>query len=156
MDLLWNPLITDFNSKVFWNFYIIILKECFKSHPLPPPPSRHVHHNKRFISPALRTIFMLLLNKKLFLAVIIETVPSLFYLHTLCTQFTAILILIDGQYSQSVVFRFEKGCDCQNHSSSDSHSQLKKSSPSNFLIAPHTGRIPYYPLTPFGKPCVIP
>ena len=99
---------------------------------------------------------MLLLNKKLFLAVIIETVPSLFYLHTLCTQFTAILISIDGQYSQSVVFRFEKGCDCQNHSSSDSHSQLKKSSPSNFLIAPHTGRIPYYPLTPFGKPCVIP
>ena len=36
-----------------------------------------------------------------------------------------ILILIDVQYSQKAVFSFEKGSNCQNHSSSGSHHLLK-------------------------------
>ena len=40
-----------------------------------------------------------------------------------------ILILIDVQYSQKVVFSFEKGSNCQNHSSSGSLNLVKKSPP---------------------------
>ena len=43
------------------------------------------------------------------------------------TQVMQILILIDDQYSQKAVFCFEKGQDCQNHSSSGSHHPVKKS-----------------------------
>ena len=37
-----------------------------------------------------------------------------------------ILILIDVQYPQKAIFSFEKGVNCQNHSSSGSHHSLKK------------------------------
>ena len=40
-----------------------------------------------------------------------------------------ILILIDVQYSQKAVFSFEKGSNCQNHSSSGSLNLVKKSPP---------------------------
>ena len=41
----------------------------------------------------------------------------------------SVLILIDVQYLQNVVFRFEMGSDGQNQCSSDSHLWIKKSSP---------------------------
>ena len=40
-----------------------------------------------------------------------------------------ILILIDVQYLQKVVFCFEKGSNGQNHSSSASHHHIKKIPP---------------------------
>ena len=43
------------------------------------------------------------------------------------TQVMLILILIDVQYSQNAVFSFEKGSNCQNHSSSGSHHPVKNS-----------------------------
>ena len=43
------------------------------------------------------------------------------------TQGMLILILFDVQYSQSTVFRFEKGSNCQNHSFSAPHHPLKRS-----------------------------
>ena len=42
------------------------------------------------------------------------------------TQVMLILILIDVQYSQNAVFRFEKGSNRQNHSSSGSHYPVKQ------------------------------
>ena len=56
------------------------------------------------------------------------------------------------------VFSFEKGSNCQNHSSSF-HLLIKKSDPpplAKLLIPPtHYGEIPLYlyPLALFGKPC---
>ena len=46
-----------------------------------------------------------------FLVVAIAPVPFLFPFCTLCTQFMLILILINVQYSQKAVFRFEKGSE---------------------------------------------
>ena len=43
-----------------------------------------------------------------------------------------ILILINVQYLQNVVFSFEKGSSGQNHSLSDSHNQIEKSLQVNF------------------------
>ena len=40
-----------------------------------------------------------------------------------------ILTLIDVQYSQKAVFSFEKGSNCQNHSSSGSLDLVKKMPP---------------------------
>ena len=53
-------------------------------------------------------------------------------------------ILIDVQYSQKAVFSFEKGSNCQNHSSSGSLHLVKKFAPVKFPIPPN-------PL-PLGKP----
>ena len=44
-----------------------------------------------------------------------------------------ILILINGQYLQNVVFSFEKGSNSQNHSSSNSHYLIKEILPAKFL-----------------------
>ena len=44
-----------------------------------------------------------------------------------------ILILTDVQYSRKAVFSFEKGSNCQNHSSGFIH-LVKKSPPLKFLI----------------------
>ena len=55
-----------------------------------------------------------------------------------------ILILIDVQYLQKVVFSFEKGLDGQNHSSSGPN-HLMTPPPSKISICPH-------PLMLFGKP----
>ena len=44
-----------------------------------------------------------------------------------------ILILIDVQYLQNLVFSFEKGSNVQNHSLSDSH-HSKKNLPAKFPI----------------------
>ena len=43
------------------------------------------------------------------------------------TQVMLILILIDVQYLQNIVFSFEKGSNSQNYSSSGSHQPIKKS-----------------------------
>ena len=61
-----------------------------------------------------------------------------------------ILILIDVQYSRNTAFNFEKGLNCQNHSSSGSHHPVKKIPlQQNFwFLPPLGGRI--YPSTPYG------
>ena len=58
-----------------------------------------------------------------------------------------IVILVDAQYLQNVVFSFEKGLNGQNHSLWDSHHPLKKSSKQNWEIPP-------YPLMLFEKPWI--
>ena len=66
--------------------------------------------------------------------------------YSLDTQVMLILVLIDVQYSQKAVFSFEKGSNCQNHSSSDFLNLVKKSPPSKISNPrPH-------PLLLFGKP----
>ena len=45
-----------------------------------------------------------------------------------------ILILIDVQYSQNAAFSFEKGSNCQNHSTSGSHHLVNKSPPPSHKI----------------------
>ena len=56
--------------------------------------------------------------------------PVLFLIsYSFDTQVMVILTLIDVQYSQNAVFSFEKGSDCQNLSSSDSHHKVKKFPP---------------------------
>ena len=65
-----------------------------------------------------------------------------------------IFILIDVQYSQNADFSFEKGMNCQNHSSSGSHHPAKKYPPVKFLIPlPHWGNLlpPVLPLTAIWK-----
>ena len=56
--------------------------------------------------------------------------------------------LIDVQYSQKVVFSFEKGSNHQNHSSSSSLHLVKKFPPINFVISlnllPLFGRLDMY------------
>ena len=47
-----------------------------------------------------------------------------------------ILILVDVQYLQSVVFGFKKGSDSQNHSQSDSHLPNRKLSDSKISYSP--------------------
>ena len=47
--------------------------------------------------------------------------------YSLDAQVMLILILIDVQYSQKAVFGFEKGLNCQNHSTSGSLHLVKKS-----------------------------
>ena len=49
-----------------------------------------------------------------------------------------ILILIDVQYLQNLVFSFEKGSNVQNHSLSDSH-HSKKKSPCKISYSPTKG-----------------
>ena len=56
-------------------------------------------------------------------------------------QVMLILILIDVQYLQNIVFSFEKGSNSQNHSSSDSHHLIKKSPQKNVTFSP-TGENP--------------
>ena len=70
--------------------------------------------------------------------------------YSLYTQVMLILILIDVQYSQNVVFSFEKGSNGQIHFFSDSHHLIKKSPLQNFP-SPHWGNLPHL-LTLFGKP----
>ena len=66
--------------------------------------------------------------KTSFLAVVIAPIPFLFLIsYYFETQIMLILILIDVQYSQNVVFSFEKFLNCQNHSFSGSHHLVKKS-----------------------------
>ena len=52
----------------------------------------------------------------------------------LCTQ--VILILVNVQYLQNVVFSFEKGLSGQNHSLLDSHHLIGKFSPGKIPIPP--------------------
>ena len=56
--------------------------------------------------------------------------------YSLDTQVILILVLIDVQYSQRVIFSIEKGPIGQNYSSSGSHCLVKKSSPAKFPIPP--------------------
>ena len=67
-----------------------------------------------------------------------------------------ILILIDVQYSRNTAFNFEKGLNCQNHSSSGSHHPVKKF-PSNKISdsSPHwVGEFTPQPLTAIWKTLV--
>ena len=59
----------------------------------------------------------------------------------------SILILIDVQYTQKAVFSFEKGLNCQNHSSSGSLHPVKNS-PRKICDSPHLLQL-------FGKPWVL-
>ena len=63
-----------------------------------------------------------------------------------CLPLYSVLILIDVQYLQNVVFSFEMGSNGQNQSLSDSHLWIKKS-------FPHWdgGGNPTYPLVLFAK-----
>ena len=70
----------------------------------------------------------------------------IFTLYSFYTQVMLILILIDVQYLQKVVFSFEKGLNGQKHSSGSHHS-IKNFLQQNFP-SPHL-------LTLFGKPCMI-
>ena len=69
-----------------------------------------------------------------------------------------ILILIDVQYSQNAAFSFEKGSNCQNHSTSGSHHLVNKSPPPHkiFDFPPMAvgegGDLPYHPLQLLWKP----
>ena len=76
-------------------------------------------------------------------------------LYSLYTKIMLILILIDVQYLQKVVFSFEKGSNDQNHSSSGSHHPIKNPPQQNFKL-PSTGKgiypSPNHSLTLFGKP----
>ena len=58
-----------------------------------------------------------------------------------------ILILIDIQYTQNVVFSFEKGSNGQNHSSSVYYHLIKNIPQQNFSFPPVGG----FPPTLFGK-----
>ena len=53
-----------------------------------------------------------------------------------------ILILINVQYSQRIIFSFEKGLIGQNHSSLGSHCPVKKFPPAKFLIPHPWGEFP--------------
>ena len=57
-----------------------------------------------------------------------------------------ILILINGQYLENVVFSFEKGSSGQNHSLSDSHNTIEP-------LPPSLGKFPIpLPLNVIWKP----
>ena len=62
-----------------------------------------------------------------------------------------ILILTDVQYSQNVVFGFEKGLNVQNHTSSDSHHPIKKSAPPCKIYHPSLGGFLSLPLNAIWK-----
>ena len=64
-----------------------------------------------------------------------------------------ILILIDFQYLQNVVFSFVKGLNGQMHYSSDSNHPIKKT-PAKFPIPPLGGNSPP-PLNAIEKPCFV-
>ena len=51
------------------------------------------------------------------------------------------LILIDVQYLQNVLFSFEKGSNGENHSLTDSYHPMKKS-PQQNISSPHWAGIP--------------
>ena len=76
--------------------------------------------------------------------------------YSLYTQVVLILILIDVQYSQNVVFNFEKDLNDQNHSSSGFQHQINKS-PGKISHPPSPlrggGQDFPHPLTLFGAPC---
>ena len=65
-----------------------------------------------------------------------------------------ILILINVQFLQNVVFSFENGSVGQNQSSGDSYYQIKKS-PSKISYPPNGGNFPHppHPVALFGKSC---
>ena len=86
-------------------------------HPFRKIPPRVDYHPSDFYSPPPTPLPSPKKNKK-----------SISY--SLDTQIVLILILIDVQYSQKAVFSFEKGLNCQNHSSSGSLTPVK------FLIPP--------------------
>ena len=74
--------------------------------------------------------------KTSFLALAIAPVP--FFILTsssLYTKITLVLMLIDVQYLQNVVFSFEKASNVQNHSSSDPHHSIKSSLQQNFQFS---------------------
>ena len=65
-----------------------------------------------------------------------------------------ILILMDVQYLQNVVFSFEKGLNGPKHSPSDSHHPIQKLLWLNFPFPCNGGDSPN-PLMLFGKRCTV-
>ena len=64
--------------------------------------------------------------------------------YSLVTQVMLILVLIDVQHSQKAVFSFEKGSNCQNHSSSSSLHPVKKFPHSKILDSPLPHTLPLF------------
>ena len=60
--------------------------------------------------------------------------------NSLDTQVILISILTEVQHSEKAVFSFEKGSNCQNHSSSGSNHPVKNFSPSKKANSHPTGR----------------
>ena len=88
------------------------------------PPTRRNYHPNKFLflpppHPHLIIVFMLSANKNFIFS----------FRHCFCTitlfAHMLILIFIEIQFLRNVVFTFEKGSNGQNHSSSDSHRQIK-------------------------------
>ena len=77
--------------------------------------------------------------------------PSLFSLHTLCTQVMLILILMDVQYLQNVVFTFGKGLNNQSYSLSGSHHMIKKVPLNKVSHPPSTPLIAIWKTLSFGS-----
>ena len=101
-------------------------KICSSHHLKKFPSSRFSPQN--FYSPHQRLIPPLINH---FYIIFISTSYSLH------TQVMLILILIDVQYLQNVVFRCEKDSNGQMQSSSDSNHLIKKSSLSKISLPPH-------------------
>ena len=115
------------------------------THPPPhkiPPPNIYSPY-QRLNSPIKSQFSCYNPIKASFLAVAIAPVPFLFnFIVFAHTQITQILILINVQYLQNVVFSFEKGSTSQTHSFSDSYHPIKKIFPlQNFPFPPMAGRI---------------
>ena len=67
------------------------------------------------------------------------------------TQVMLILILVDVQYSENAVFSFEKGSNCQNHSSLGSHHLVNNLTSKISKFSPPSGGIYPPPLTAIWK-----
>ena len=73
------------------------------------------------------------------------TGSSTIFILTSCslhTQVILILVLIDVQYLQNVVFKFKIGSNGQNHSSLDFHHPVKNFTPSKISITHWVGGFP--------------
>ena len=76
--------------------------------------------------------------------------------YSLYTHVLLVLILIDVQYFQNVVFSLEKDSKSQNHSSSGSHHPIKKVPPSKIFHFPPIVEDFTHPWLLFWKPCTDP
>ena len=116
----------------------------------PPPPHKQISisTHKRFIPPLNNTFHIKNRWKLHFQLYYFSCTIFILTLLSLYTQLMLILISIDAQFLQNVVFSFEKGSNSQNYCFSDSHHLIKGSC--NKIWSPY-----HYPppplLTLFGK-----
>ena len=117
------------------------------THPADSPPIR-----RRFIS-ALNNNFHVITHKN-WISSCSHCSYTIFILisYSLYAQIMLILVLIDLQYLQNVVFSFAKCLNSWNHFSSDFHHPIKKFTLWNFPFLPEREfLLRYFPLTLFGK-----